>query len=78
MAGKTQTEPIARPGDRIVVESERVGQPAREGEILEVSETDFGPNYEVRWEDGHQSSFRPAAGSARIIHSTSSKKPAAR
>jgi hypothetical protein len=67
MAVKSQSKPIARPGDRIVVESERVGQPAREGEILEVVESSVGPSYEVRWEDGHRSSFRPAAGSARIF-----------
>ncbi|NJD27439.1 MAG: DUF1918 domain-containing protein [Chloroflexi bacterium] len=67
MATKSPSKPVARPGDRIVVESERVGQPPREGEILEVVESAVGPSYEIRWEDGHQSSFRPAAGSARII-----------
>jgi hypothetical protein len=67
MAVKSQSQPIARPGDRIVVESERVGQPARVGEILEVVESSVGPSYEVRWEDGHRTSFRPAAGSARIF-----------
>ncbi len=67
MAAKTESKPVARAGDRIVVESERVGQPPREGEILEVLESAFGPNYEVRWDDGHRSSFRPAAGSARIV-----------
>jgi hypothetical protein len=67
VATQSQSKPIAKAGDRIVVESERVGQPAREGEILEVVQSAVGPSYEVRWEDGHQSSFRPAAGSARII-----------
>jgi hypothetical protein len=67
MPTQRQSKPIARPGDRIVVESERVGQPPREGEIVEVLESAVGPSYEVRWEDGHRSSFRPAAGSARII-----------
>jgi hypothetical protein len=54
-------------GDRIVVESERVGQAAREGEILEVIAHDSGTEFRVRWDDGHESSFRPAAGSARIV-----------
>jgi hypothetical protein len=62
------TAPIARPGDLIVVESEKVGQPAREGEILSVRESAYGPSFEVRWDDGHVSDFRPAAGSARIVH----------
>ncbi len=57
----------AKAGDRIVVESERVGQPAREGDILEVIEATYGTRYRVRWDDGHESEFRPAAGSARTF-----------
>jgi uncharacterized protein DUF1918 len=57
----------ANVGDRIVVESQKVGTAAREGEILEVIETAVGVNYRVRWADGHETDFRPAAGSARII-----------
>ena len=53
-------------GDRIIVESEKVGQKAREGEILEVIETAIGISYRIRWDDGHESTFRPSAGSARI------------
>ncbi len=58
---------IEKVGDRIVVESEKVGQRAREGEILAVFESPFGTNYRVRWDDGHESEIRPGAGSARII-----------
>jgi hypothetical protein len=57
----------AKVGDRIVIESEKVGQAAREGKILEVKEADYGTNYRVRWDDGHESDIRPSAGSARII-----------
>ena len=57
----------AKVGDRIVVESEKVGTPAREGEILEVLEADYGTSFRVRWDDGHESTFRPAAGSARTV-----------
>ena len=56
----------AKAGDRIIVESERVGQPDRAGEILEVIETPFGRNFRVRWEDGHVTEFRPKSGSARV------------
>ncbi|MEO7667311.1 MAG: DUF1918 domain-containing protein [Dehalococcoidia bacterium] len=59
MVGKTR--------DRIVVESEKVGKPAREGDILEVIEASYGTRYRVIWDDGHESTFRPAAGSARVI-----------
>jgi hypothetical protein len=58
---------VARVGDRIVVESERVGQAAREGVILEVIEASYGIRYRVRWEADHESTIRPSAGSARII-----------
>lgn len=57
----------AKAGDRIVLESERVGQRDREGEILEVTESPLGPNYRVRWDDGHVSEIRPKGGSARIV-----------
>ncbi|HSL14702.1 MAG TPA: DUF1918 domain-containing protein [Actinomycetota bacterium] len=57
----------ANVGDRIVVESESVGQPTREGEILEVISGEIGVRYRVRWLDGHDSIFTPSGGSARIV-----------
>jgi len=60
-------------GDRIVVESERTGQPEREGEILEVIEASYGTRYRVRWEDDHESTIRPSAGSARIVSKVAAK-----
>jgi Domain of unknown function (DUF1918) len=69
------SRPTVRPGDRIVVESERVGQPAREGEIVVVVESRFGPSYDILWDDGRRSSFRPAGGSATIIPRTRKVRP---
>jgi hypothetical protein len=57
----------ATAGDRIIVESERVGQHDREGEVLEVIDSPLGINLRVRWDDGHVSEIRPKAGSARIV-----------
>jgi len=57
----------AKAGDRIVVESQKVGQAAREGEILEVITATFGIRYEVLWSDGHRSTFSPSGGSVRIV-----------
>jgi Domain of unknown function (DUF1918) len=54
-------------GDRILVESEHVGTPAREGEILEVIEGELGVRYRVRWADGHESVLSPTSGSATIV-----------
>ena len=68
MTSRTAAKPAAKAHDRIVIESERVGQKPREGEILGVTESALGTNYDVRWDDGHESSIRPAAGSARIVH----------
>jgi hypothetical protein len=56
-----------RTHDRIVVESEKVGQAPREGEILQVIEASYGTRYRVAWDDGHESTFRPSAGSAKVI-----------
>jgi len=54
-------------GDRLVVESEHVGQPTREGEIVEIIEGALGVRYRVHWEDGHRSIYTPSGGSARIV-----------
>ncbi len=56
----------ANVGDRIVMESERVGKRDRTGEILEITESPLGTNYRVRWDDGHESEIRPKAGSAQV------------
>jgi hypothetical protein len=58
---------VTQVGDRIVIESEKVGQPEREGMILEVIEAPYGTRYRVIWEDGHESTIHPGAGSARIV-----------
>jgi hypothetical protein len=63
----------AKAGDRIIVESEKVGTPPREGEILEVIASSVGVRYSVHWADGHESTFRPSAGSARIVSGRRSK-----
>jgi hypothetical protein len=54
-------------GDRVSMESERAGQSAREGVILEVLGAGEGAHYRVRWDDGHETTFFPSAGSIRII-----------
>jgi hypothetical protein len=64
---------VGKVGDRIIVESEKVNTPMREGEILEVISGSSGVSYRVRWSDGHESVFRPAVGSARIIPAESQK-----
>lgn len=59
-----------KPGDRILIESEQVGQPTREGEILEVIQGEAGVRYHVRWADGHETVFTPSGGSASFLPGT--------
>jgi hypothetical protein len=52
----------AKTGDRIVVESTQVGQPRRQGEIVEVVPGDGGSeHYRVRWDDGHETIYFPSS-----------------
>jgi len=57
----------AKPGDLIAVEAQHVGQPVREGEILEVIQGHIAVSYRVKWRDGHETMLTPAAGAARLI-----------
>lgn len=57
----------AKPGDRIIVESQKVGSPARTGEVLAVSDSPTGPRFTVRWDDGHETTFWPHAGCVTIV-----------
>jgi hypothetical protein len=54
-------------GDQIAVETEHVGEPERLGEVLEVIEGDASIRYRVKWHDGHESVFTPAAGVDRVV-----------
>ena len=53
-------------GDRVVLESRRIGQATREGEILEVLGAGEGVHYRVRWDDGRESTFFLSGGSITI------------
>lgn len=45
----------AHPGDRIVIEGHRLGEPDRDGEIVDVHGAGGEPPYVVRWADsGHE------------------------
>jgi hypothetical protein len=51
----------ARPGDEIVVDATHIGEPNREGEILEVTEANGIEHYRVRWDDGKETIFFPGS-----------------
>lgn len=68
----------AKAGDRIEIESETVGTPVREGEIVEVIQGAISVRYRIRWGDGHESVITPSGGTARIIPRRTPKKDRAK
>jgi hypothetical protein len=60
-------------GDRLVIESERAGQTSRSCTVEEVL-SEQPQRLRVRWDDGRESIFVPAAGVARIeVHASAAK-----
>jgi len=57
----------AQAGDRIIVDSDKVGIPARQGEILQVIPHEGHVEFRVRWDDGHVTEIRPSGASYRIV-----------
>jgi hypothetical protein len=51
-------------GNRIKVEAESTERPHRTGIVEEVVSEPPAPRYRVRWDDGHESIYAPAAGAA--------------
>jgi Domain of unknown function (DUF1918) len=52
-------------GNRVEVESESTEQRPRMGVIEEVVRAAPSPRYRIRWDDGHESIYTPAAGALR-------------
>lgn len=56
----------AHVGDRIVVESNKVGGSRRSGQVLEVIEGSGGQHYRVGWQDGHESIVYPSSDASVV------------
>jgi uncharacterized protein DUF1918 len=54
-------------GDHIVFPASKVGGATREGEILQVIQSDLRISYRVQWSDGHESLISPGAGAAMML-----------
>ena len=52
-------------GSCVKLESESVAWAARKGVIEEVVREAPSPRYRIRWDDGHESIYTPAAGALR-------------
>jgi len=48
-------------GDRLVIKGHAVGEPDRDGEIIEVKGEDGAPPWVVRWSDGHEGLLFPGS-----------------
>jgi hypothetical protein len=57
----------AQAGDELTVRGRHQGDEDRHGTIIRVDGEDGAPPYVVRWRDGHESVFFPAAG-AEVLH----------
>ena len=52
-------------GNRIKVETESTERSPRRGVIEEAIREAPSPRYRIRWDDGHESIYTPAAGALR-------------
>ena len=52
-------------GDRVQVESESTERPPRTGVVEEVVHGAADPRYRIRWDDGHETVYTPAAGALK-------------
>lgn len=67
---------MVRKGDRISIDTFKVGQQRRCGVVSQVSEGISGIRLSVRWDDGHETTFSPAGGNLRVEPKNGSAKAA--
>jgi len=64
----------AQAGDELTVRGRHQGDEDRHGTIIRVDGKDGAPPYLVRWRDGHQSVFFPAADTEVLHHAARPKE----
>jgi Domain of unknown function (DUF1918) len=57
-------------GDRVTAESESTERSPRTGTVEERLGNGSTPRYRIRWDDGHESIYTPAAGALQRLHDT--------
>jgi hypothetical protein len=65
-------------GDRVVAESESTERPPRHGVVKEVLRAGSSARYRIRWDDGHESIWTPAAGALHRAPAARAEKADAR
>lgn len=64
-------------GDRVAAESESTERAPRQGTVEERLGDSRSPRYRIRWDDGHESIYTPAAGALHRLHDAERKRPGA-
>ena len=54
-------------GDKVEEQARSTERPSRTGVIEEVVRDDPSPRYRIRWDDGHESVYAPAAGALHKV-----------
>jgi hypothetical protein len=62
-------------GDRVAAESESTERSPRKGTVEERLGERSSPRYRIRWDDGHESIYTPAAGALHRLHEAERKTP---
>jgi hypothetical protein len=62
-------------GDRVVAESESTERPARMGTVEEVLNGQSSPRLRIRWDDGHETIYTPAAGALGHARTGDGERP---
>ena len=65
-------------GDRVEQQAQSTQRPARAGVVEEVVRGEPAPRYRIRWDDGHESIYAPAAGALHRLHAPEDKEREAR
>jgi Domain of unknown function (DUF1918) len=55
-------------GDRVAAESESTERAPRKGTVVERIVERSSARYRIRWDDGHESIYTPAAGALHRLH----------
>ena len=64
-----------QPGDRVIAESESTERPSRHGTVREVLREEPRARYLIEWDDGHTTSYTPAAGALQLAGSGARPAP---
>jgi hypothetical protein len=61
-------------GDKVEEQARSTERATRTGTIEEVVHGDPSPRYRIRWDDGHESVYTPAAGSLHKLSAATKAK----